>query len=96
MKEYEERLLKDSDELIPYFKGTRTEIGGMIEVSDDEGFKIIVLKSTVHFKASFGPMAKKFLDVDTPEYHSFNFESLNLKNISRPVYPLDKDFEYTI
>ena len=58
--------------------------------------KIIVLKSTIHFKASFGSMAKKILDVDTPEYLSMNFESLNFKNISRPVYPLDKDFEYII
>ncbi len=58
--------------------------------------KIIILKSTLHFKASFGPMAKKILDVDTPEYETMNFESLNFKNISRPVYPLDKDFEYII
>jgi len=58
--------------------------------------KIIALKSTLHFKASFGPMAKKILDVDTPEYETMNFESLNFKNISRPVYPLDKDFEYII
>ena len=58
--------------------------------------KIIVLKSAVHFKASFGPMAKKVLDVDTPGYHTMNFESLNFKNISRPIYPLDKDFTYVI
>jgi len=58
--------------------------------------KIIVLKSAAHFRASFGHMAKKILDVDTPGYLSMNFESLNFKNISRPVYPLDKDFEYII
>jgi len=58
--------------------------------------KIIVLKSAIHFKASFGPMAKKILDVDTPEYLSMNFESLDFKNISRPVYPLDKDFDYHV
>lgn len=57
--------------------------------------KIIVLKSAVHFKSSFGPMAKRILDVDTPEYLTMSFESLNFKNISRPVYPLDKDFKYT-
>ncbi len=58
--------------------------------------RIIVLKSAIHYKASFGPMAKKILDVDTPAYHSFNFWSLDFKNIVRPVYPLDKDFEYVI
>lgn len=57
--------------------------------------RIIVLKSAIHFKASFGPLAKKILDVDTPEYLTMNFKSLNFKNISRPVYPLDKDFDYT-
>ncbi len=58
--------------------------------------KIIVLKSVVHFKASFGPMAKKILIVNTPGYLNLNIESLNFKNISRPIYPLDKDFEYII
>jgi len=58
--------------------------------------KIIVLKSAVHFKASFGPMAKKVLDVDTPGYHTMNFESLNFKNISRPIYPLDRDFNFIV
>lgn len=58
--------------------------------------KIIVLKSAVHFKSSFGPIAKKILDVDTPEYLTMNFDSLNFKNIPRPVFPLDKDFEYMI
>ena len=40
-KEYEERYLKDSDEIIPFFKGTRTEIGGIIEASGREEFEII-------------------------------------------------------
>jgi microcystin degradation protein MlrC len=58
--------------------------------------KIIVLKSAVHFKASFGPIAGRILDVDTPGYHTMNFESLNFRNISRPIYPLDRDFTYAI
>lgn len=56
--------------------------------------KIIVLKSAIHYKASFGPIAKKIFDVDTPEYLTMNFASLPFKNIRRPVYPLDKDFEF--
>ena len=58
--------------------------------------RIIVLKSIIHFMASFGPMAKKILVVNTPGYLNLSFESLNFKNISRPIYPLDKDFEYII
>jgi len=56
--------------------------------------KIIVLKSVVHFKASFGPMAKKILAVNTPAYASMDFESLNFKHIQRPIYPLDKNVKY--
>lgn len=58
--------------------------------------KILVLKSVVHFKASFGPMAKKILSVNTPAYASMDFESLNFKHIRRPIYPLNKDFKYMV
>ena len=58
--------------------------------------KILVLKSAVHFRASYGPMAKKIIDVDTPEYGTMNFESLEFKNIKRPVYPLNKNFDYSV
>ncbi len=58
--------------------------------------KILVIKSSVHYRASFEPMAKKILEVSTPEYLNMNLESLDFKNISRPVYPLDKDFEYIV
>jgi microcystin degradation protein MlrC len=58
--------------------------------------KVIVLKSAVHFRASFGPLAKRIINVDTPAYHTMNFPTLNFKNVVRPVYPLDKGFEYRI
>ena len=58
--------------------------------------KILVLKSAVHFRASYGPMAKKIIDVDTPEYGTMNFESLEFTNIKRPVYPLNKNFDYSV
>ena len=58
--------------------------------------KIIVLKAVLHFRASFEPIAKKILDVDNPGYVTMNFKSLNFKNISRPVYPLDTNFEYIV
>ncbi|MFC1899899.1 M81 family metallopeptidase [Chloroflexota bacterium] len=52
--------------------------------------KILVLKSAVHFKASFGPIAKRIIDVNSSAYQNMDFESLNFKNISRPIFPLDK------
>lgn len=50
--------------------------------------KILVLKSCNHYKASFGPMAKKILEVDTPEYNSHDFKRLKFKNLKHPVFPL--------
>ena len=58
--------------------------------------KILVLKSAVHFRASYGAMAKKIIEVDTPEYGTMNFESLQFNHIRRPVYPLDKQFDYAV
>ena len=58
--------------------------------------KILGLKSAVHFRASYGPMAKKISEVDTPEYGTMNFDSLKFENIKRPVYPLDKNFDYSV
>jgi microcystin degradation protein MlrC len=58
--------------------------------------KILVLKSAVHFRASYQAMAQKIIEVDTPEYGTMNFESLPFKNIQRPVYPLDKNFDYSV
>lgn len=56
--------------------------------------KIIALKSTVHFKGSFGPFAKKIVTVDTPCYVTMDFESLDFKHVPRPVTPLDKDIKF--
>ena len=58
--------------------------------------RYLVLKSAVHFRASYGAMAKKIIEVDTPEYGTMNFESLQFNHIRRPVYPLDKQFDYAV
>jgi microcystin degradation protein MlrC len=55
---------------------------------------ILVLKSAVHFRASYAPLASKILDVDTPEYCSMNFSRVPFKNVRRPIYPLDQVFDY--
>ncbi len=56
--------------------------------------KIIVLKSAVHFRADFTPIAHKILDVDTPGVHSPNLLSYEYRNVRRPIYPLDEDAEF--
>ncbi len=57
-----------------------------IEPSDR---KLIVLKSAVHFRADFGPMASAIFDADTPGIHRPDFDSLDYHNVRRPIYPLD-------
>ena len=46
MKEYEEAYLKDAPEVIPYFTGTRTDIGGMIASAEEEGFELVPVMAT--------------------------------------------------
>jgi microcystin degradation protein MlrC len=53
--------------------------------------KIIVLKSAVHFRADYTPIAHEILDVDTPGVHSPNLSTYDYKNVRRPIYPLDEN-----
>ena len=50
--------------------------------------KIIALKSAVHFRADFAPLAHEIIDLDTPGIHSHNLTTYDYQNL-RPVYPLD-------
>ena len=56
--------------------------------------KIIVLKSAVHFRADYTPIAHEILDVDTPGIHSPNLLNYSYKNVRRPIYPLDENAEF--
>ncbi|MBN1333393.1 MAG: M81 family metallopeptidase, partial [Synergistales bacterium] len=51
--------------------------------------KVIVLKSAMHFRAAFTPIAKKIIDVDVPGLLSMNFQKMSFKYISRPAFPID-------
>lgn len=50
--------------------------------------RLIVLKSAVHFRADFGPLASAIFDADTPGVHRPDFAAFEYRNL-RPVYPLD-------
>lgn len=52
--------------------------------------RLIVLKSAVHFRADFGPIAKQIFDADTPGVHRPDFAAFNYKKLRRPIYPLDQ------
>jgi microcystin degradation protein MlrC len=56
--------------------------------------KLIALKSAVHFRADYTPIAHQILDVDTPGVHSPNLFSYDYQQLRHPIYPLDPDTTY--
>lgn len=53
--------------------------------------KIIVVKSSVHFRAVHEDIAKEIIEVDGPGIHSTRLAGFNYKNIRRPIFPIDPD-----
>lgn len=51
--------------------------------------KIIALKSAVHFRGAFMPIAAKILEVDTPGLTSLDYSRFPYERISRPIWPMD-------
>ncbi|MBQ1931415.1 MAG: MlrC C-terminal domain-containing protein [Lachnospiraceae bacterium] len=52
--------------------------------------KVLVTKSTAHFRASFGTVAYKILDVEAPGLAPQDPKSLAYQHCPRPIYPLDE------
>jgi microcystin degradation protein MlrC len=49
----------------------------------------IVVKSSVHYRASHEPIAAQVIELDTPGLTSPRLASFGFKNIRRPIFPLD-------
>jgi microcystin degradation protein MlrC len=56
--------------------------------------KILVVKSTIHYRAAFEPIAKEIIEVDAPGLSSSNLARFEYRRVRRPVFPLDPDTEY--
>jgi microcystin degradation protein MlrC len=56
--------------------------------------KILVVKSTIHYRAAFEPIAKEIIEVDAPGLSSSNLSRFEYRRIRRPIFPLDPDLEY--
>jgi len=54
--------------------------------------KIIVVKSQNSFKAAYKDIAKKIIIVDTPGFSTSNIQKIKYHHITRPIYPLDRDW----
>jgi microcystin degradation protein MlrC len=58
-----------------------------IEPSD---CKIIALKSAVHFRGAFMPIASRILEVDTPGLTSLDYSRFPYERLPRPIWPMDE------
>lgn len=52
--------------------------------------KLVVVKSTNHFMAAFGPIAKKVIYVDSDGPLSRDYRKIPYTRIQRPIWPLDE------
>lgn len=52
---------------------------------------LIGLKSAVHFRADYGPLAGRIFEVDTPGVHNPDVTKMRFLNLKRPIWPLDED-----
>ncbi|WP_158096024.1 M81 family metallopeptidase [Cloacibacillus sp. An23] len=52
--------------------------------------KLLVVKSSMHFRASFGAIAKSIINIDCPGLLSSNFKNFTYKHLQRPIFPLDR------
>ncbi len=59
--------------------------------ADIEQYKIIGIKSSIHFRSFFQSRAKAIVTADPPGIQTANFKQLPFQNIRRPIYPLDPD-----
>jgi microcystin degradation protein MlrC len=63
---------------------------------EPERRRLIALKSAVHFRASFEPMARQILTADTPGIHRPDFASFDYRRLRRPICPLDPGTSYPL
>jgi len=53
--------------------------------------RFIVVKSSVHFRAAHGPIAREIIELDTPGLTSPRLAGFGFRRIRRPVFPLDME-----
>jgi microcystin degradation protein MlrC len=51
--------------------------------------KIVVVKSSVHYRGAFGPIAARIIEVDTPGLTGVNLSRFLYHRLNRPIWPID-------
>jgi microcystin degradation protein MlrC len=62
---------------------------------DPEKAKVLVAKSAAHYRSNFAHITTQSVLADTPGLCTSNFAKLPYKKVPRPLFPLEKDFEFT-
>jgi microcystin degradation protein MlrC len=57
-------------------------------------YKIVALKSSQHFRASFESIGKAIITVNPPGLSSSNLFDFPFKRVNRPIYPLDEQVSF--
>jgi len=52
-------------------------------------YKILLVKSCVHYRAAHEPIAKKIIELDLPGWHGTRLAAFPWKKLKRPVFPID-------
>lgn len=50
---------------------------------------VLVVKSSIHYRAAFEPIAHTIIEVDAPGLSSSNLDRFTFTRVRRPIYPLD-------
>jgi microcystin degradation protein MlrC len=56
---------------------------------DPERERILVVKSSIHYRAAFEPIAREIIEVDAPGLSSSNLARFRFTHVRRPIFPLD-------
>lgn len=59
-------------------------------------FKIVVVKSSIHYRAAFGPISTKMYPVECPGMLPMDPKTVKYQNCQRKMYPLHPDVEKPI
>jgi microcystin degradation protein MlrC len=74
----------------PFSLGQLTSLG-----IDPTAQAILVVKAAVAYKAAYGPIAGRIIEVDTPGVTAINPERFPFQNIRKPMFPLDGGRDFT-
>ncbi|MDH3859506.1 MAG: MlrC C-terminal domain-containing protein, partial [Gammaproteobacteria bacterium] len=58
-----------------------------------ESKQVVALKSMQHFRADFEPIASRVIVCDSGALCTPDYQKLSYRNVKRPIFPLDQEFE---